>query len=67
MKKALCILLVTLLLVGCTACAAVISHPSRTAVQIYYDRENVSFNLDLPQEEASVVLSILNGNGVIWI
>lgn len=61
MKKALCILLVILLLMGCTGCAAVISHPSGAAVQIYYDRENVSFNLELPQEEASVVLSVLNG------
>ena len=61
MKKALCILLVILLLMGCTGCAAVISHPSGTAVQIYYDRENVSFNLELPQEEVSVVLSVLNG------
>lgn len=61
MKKGLCILLVILLLVGCTSCAAVISYPSGTAVQICYERENVSFNLDLPQEEANVVLSVLNG------
>ena len=61
MKKVLCILLVILLLMGCTSCAAVISHPSGTAVQICYDRENVSFNLALPQKEASVVLSVLNG------
>ena len=61
MKKALCILLVILLLIGCTGCAAAISHPIGTAVRICYDRENVSFDLELPQEEASVVLSVLNG------
>lgn len=61
MKKALCILLVILLLTGCTGCAAVISHPSETAVRICYDRENVSFDLELSQEEANVVLSVLNG------
>ena len=61
MKKALCILLVILLLIGCTGCAAAISHPVGTAVRICYDRENVSFDLELPQEEASVVLSVLNG------
>lgn len=61
MKKALCILLVILLLIGCTGCAAVISHPSGTAVRICYDRENISFDLELSQEEANVVLSVLNG------
>ena len=61
MKKALCILLSILLLMGCTGCAAVISHPSGTAVRIYYDRENVSIDLELSQEEANVVLSVLNG------
>ena len=61
MKKALCILLVILLLMGCTGCAAVISHPSGTAVQIFYDREDGSFELELSQEEANVVLSVLNG------
>lgn len=60
MKKAVCILLSILLLMGCTGCAAVISHPSGTAVQICYDRENVSFALELSQEEADVVLSVLN-------
>ena len=61
MKKALCILLSILLLMGCTGCAAVISHPSGTAVRICYDREDVSFDLELSQEEANVVLSVLNG------
>lgn len=61
MKKALCILLSILLLMGCTGCAAVISHPSGTAVRIYYDRENVSIDLELSQKEANVVLSVLNG------
>ena len=61
MKKALCILLVILLLIGCMGCGAGISYPTGTAVQICYDRENVSFDLELPQEEASVVLSVLNG------
>ena len=60
MKKAVCILLSILLLMGCTGCAAVIYHPSGTAVQICYDRENVSFALELSQEEADVVLSVLN-------
>ena len=61
MNKVLCILLSVLLLMGCMGCAAVISHPSGTAVRICYDRENVSFDLELSQEEASVVLSVLNG------
>ena len=61
MKKVLCILLSILLLMGCMGCAAVISHPSGTAVRIFYDRENVSFDLELSQEEANVVLSVLNG------
>ena len=61
MKKVLCILLSILLLMGCMGCAAGISHPSGTAVRICYDRENVSFDLELPQEEADIVLSVLNG------
>ena len=61
MKKVFCILLAILLLMGCMGCSAVISHPSGTAVRIFYDRENVSFDLELPQEEADVVLSVLNG------
>lgn len=61
MKKAVCILLSLLLLIGCIGCAAVISHPSGTAVRICYDRENVSFDLELSQEEANFVLSVLNG------
>jgi len=61
MKKGICVLLSILLLVGCTGCAATISHPSDTAVWICYDRENVSFNLELSQEEVSAVLSVLNG------
>ena len=61
MKKAVCIKLVVLLLMGCVGCAAVISHPSGTAVRICYDRENVSFDLELSQEEANFVLSVLNG------
>ena len=61
MKKAFCILIALLLLVGCTGCGAVISIPSGTAVGICYDRENVSFELDLPQEEADIVRSVLNG------
>lgn len=61
MKKVFCILLSILLLMGCVGCAAVISYPSGTAVRICYDRENVSFDLELSQEEANVVLSVLNG------
>ena len=61
MKKVACIMLSILLLMGCTRCTAVISHPLGTAVRICYDRENVSFDLELSQEEASVVLSVLNG------
>ena len=61
MKKVVCILLSVLLLMGCIGCAVVISYPSGTAVRICYDRQNVSFDLELPQEEASVVLAILNG------
>ena len=61
MKKVLCISLSIFLLMGCMGCAAGISHPSGTAVRICYDRENVSFDLELSQEEASVVLSVLNG------
>ena len=61
MKKVLCISLSIFLLMGCMGCAAGISHPSGTAVRICYDRENVSFDLELSQEEANVVLSVLNG------
>ena len=60
MKKVSCILLSILLLIGFTGCA-VISHPTGTPVQIIYDRENISFDLELSQEEANVVLSVLNG------
>lgn len=61
MKKVLCFLLSILLLMGCMGCAAVISHPPGTAVRICYDRENVSFDLVLSQEEANIVLSVFNG------
>jgi len=61
MKKTVCFLLCVLLLIGCIGCAAVISHPSGTAVRICYDRENVSFDLELSQEEANFVVSVLNG------
>ena len=61
MKKAVCFLLFVLLLIGCIGCAAVISHPSGTAVRICYDRENVSFDLELSQEDANFVVSVLNG------
>lgn len=61
MKKVFCVLLSTLLLMGCMGCAAVISHPSGTTVRICYDRENISFDLELSQEETNVVLSVLNG------
>ena len=61
MKKVSCILLVIFLLIGCTGCAAVISHPKEAAVRICYDRENVSFDLELSQEEANFVVSVLNG------
>lgn len=61
MKKVLSILLSILLLMGCMGCAAGITHPSGTAVRICFDRENVSFDLELSQEEASVVLSVLDG------
>jgi hypothetical protein len=60
MKKVSCILLSILLLIGFTGCA-VISFPTGTPVQIIYDRENISFDLELSQEEANVVLSVLNG------
>lgn len=61
MKKAVCLMLSILLLMGCAGCAAVISQPSETAVRICYDREDISFDLELSQEEANVVLSVLNG------
>ena len=61
MKKAVCFLLFVLLLIGCIGCATVISHPSGTAVRICYDRENISFDLELSQEEANFVGSVLNG------
>ena len=61
MKKVSCIMFSILLLLGCMGCAADISHPLETAVRICYDRENVSFDLELSQEEANVVLSVLNG------
>ena len=61
MKRVSCILLSILLLILCTGCATVISHPLGTAVRICYDREDVSFDLELSQEEANVVLSALNG------
>ncbi len=61
MKKVSCILLSMFLLMGCMGCAAGISHPSGTAVRICYIRENVSFDLELAQEEANIVLSVLNG------
>ena len=61
MKRVACILLSILLLIGCTGCAAVISHPEGTPVQIVFDRENVSFDLELSQAEANIVLSVLNG------
>lgn len=60
MKKVVCLLLSILLLIGCTGCA-VISHPTGTPVKVIYDRENISFDLELSQEEANVVLSVLNG------
>ena len=41
--------------------STVISHPEGTPVQIVYDREDGSFDLELSQEEANVVLSVLNG------
>ena len=41
--------------------STVIFHPSGTAVRVCYDLENISFDLELSQEEASVVLSVLNG------
>ena len=46
---------------GCAGCSSVISHDAGTPVQVIYNRENVSFNLELSQEEAAVVLSVLNG------
>lgn len=61
MKKVSCLVLSIFLIMGCAGCAAVISHPEGTPVQIIYDRENVSFDLELSQEEANVVLSVLNG------
>ena len=60
MKKAACILLSILLLLGYTGCYAVISYPAGTTVRICYDRD-VSFDSELSQEEANIVLSVLNG------
>ena len=54
-------MLAILLLMGCAGCSSVISHDAGTPVQVIYNRENVSFNLELSQEEAAVVLSVLNG------
>ena len=61
MKKVACILLAILLLLGYTSCYAVISYPAGTGVRICYDREDISFDSELSQEEANIVLSILNG------
>ena len=61
MNKVFFILLAILLLLGCTGCGAVISHSAETAVWICYDRENVSFDLELSQGEADIVRSVLNG------
>ena len=61
MKRVFCILLSALLLMGCMGCAAVISYPPGTAVRICYDRENVFYDLELSQEEANAVRSVLNG------
>lgn len=61
MKITFYFLLCVFLLVGCIGCSAVISHSSGATVQICYDREDVSFDLELSNEEADVVLSILNG------
>lgn len=63
MKRLSCIMLSILLLLGCMGCSADISHPLETAVRICYNRENVSFDLELSQEEANIVLSVLNGKG----
>ena len=60
MKRGFSFLLSIFLLMGCMGCAG-ISHPSGTAVRICYDRENISFDLELSQEEANIVLPILNG------
>ena len=60
MKKVACILLSILLLLGYTGCYAVISYPAGTTVRICYDRD-VSFDSELSQEEANIVLSVLNG------
>lgn len=61
MKKVLCFLLSILLPIGCAGCTAVISYSSETAVEICYDRENVSFDQELSQAEADAVLSVFNG------
>lgn len=68
MKKAFCLLLSILLLMGCAGCA-VISHSAGTPVRICYDRkdfQDVSFELDLSQEEANLVLFVLNGKCRDW-
>ena len=61
MKKLIAFVLAVISTVSLFGCAAVISHPKEAAVRICYDRENVSFDLELSQEETNVVLSVLNG------
>ncbi len=72
MKKVFCLLLSVLLLMGCAGCA-VIFHSAGTPVRICYNRKDtppdasdVSFDLELSQEEANLVLFVLNGKSRDW-
>ena len=63
-KKVLIIIVVAAIIISAGIVwfkSTVIFHPSGTAVQVCYDRENISFDLELSQEESAVVLSVLNG------
>ena len=63
-KKVLIIIVVAAIIISAGIVwfkSTVIFHPSGTAVRVCYDRKNISFDLELSQEEAAVVLSVLNG------
>ena len=63
-KKVLIIIVVAAIIISAGIVwfkSTVIFHPSGTAVRVCYDRDDGSFDLELSQEEANVVLSVLNG------